>query len=150
MAVAPPHCPYSYPFPTMDNQLKLQGFIMSAKSVDDFASGCTKYVFKVELREQFDYQLLEEKIERYKKVHAEMIEPFSDPDKEMISRPDKIFDNLWVTLESLYPPTFSKDLKDLEWDLLLHKPVEILGDIKVHKDGNAYLAPTFIDGLVSF
>jgi hypothetical protein len=25
-----------------------------------------------------------------------------------------------------------------------------LGDIKVHKDGNAYLAPTFIDGLVNF
>lgn len=103
--------------------------------------------FKVSVA-PFDYGSifeLERQIDEFKLWKERERELNWNPDQAYLDidqRKDSVFCDCHIQFETLHAPRLCKELKKFDRDEeLMFKPVQVLGNLQMHKDGNVYVSP---------
>ena len=129
-----------------NNQVEILGRIKSANiqhPVECWEDECFKYTLTLAADSYADLCDIEVAIYEAKKRHKELAEIAAVPSSEDYgTRKDKIFDGSLLCFESLYKPKLESYLANKSDQDLLWIWVRVYGEIKIHKDGNAYITCT--------
>ena len=104
----------------------------------------TKYRVSIQ---PFDYGSiieLDRQVEEFKLQMERQRELDWNPDRDyeyVGQHKDSVFSDCHIQFETLHAPRLCKELKKLNHDgELMYQPVQVLGNLQMHKDGNVYVS----------